>query len=179
MATLTAWTQSQMEVPWMAVTGKGAILCVKAQGDCPFPRTWDRGVQSKAGLGWTWADYGAQTVVACPPSVSPGPQPMPPQPPPWGSHRPLAGPREGLCGGLAAWPATVHRGPDGCTLEHGPPPWMKLCLTARLPGRTLKAHVNTEDGLTLRVTRLSVCICLAPGRQDQKAVPGLHSQGLA
>lgn len=92
----------------MAVTGKGATLCVKAQGDCPFPRAWDWGVQSKPGLGWTWAGCRAQTMVACPPSVSLGPQPMPLQPPPWGSPRPMAGPREGLCRGLAAWPATAE-----------------------------------------------------------------------
>ena len=60
----------------MVVTRNGATLCVKAQGDCPFLRAWDQGVQSKAGLEWTWADCRAQSVVACPPPVSLRPQPM-------------------------------------------------------------------------------------------------------
>ena len=34
--------------------------------------------------------------------------------------------------------------------------------------------MNTEEGLTLRVTRLSVRVSLASGLQDQKAMPGLY-----
>ena len=34
--------------------------------------------------------------------------------------------------------------------------------------------MNTEEGLTLRVTRLSVHVSLASGLQDQKAMPGLY-----
>ena len=78
--------------------------CMKAQGDCPLPHAWDCDVQRKAGLGWTWAGCGAQRTAACPPSVSLGPHPSPLQPPPWGSSRPMAGPREGLCGGPEAQP---------------------------------------------------------------------------
>ena len=33
--------------------------------------------------------------------------------------------------------------------------------------------MNTEEGLTLRVTRLSVRVSLVPRLQDQKAMPGL------
>ena len=51
---------------------------------------------------------------------------------------------------------------------------MKLCLIARLPCRTLKAPVNTEEGLTLRVTRLLVRVFPGPGLQDKKAIPGLQ-----
>ena len=80
----------------------------------------------------------------------------------------------GLCRGLDAQPVAVHRGPGGCTLDHGPPPWTRLCLSTRVPCRTLKAPVNTEEGLTLRVTRLSVCVSLASGLQNQKTMPGLH-----
>ena len=55
-----------------------------------------------------------------------------------------------------------------------PPPWTWLCLSPRLPCTTFKSTVNTEEGLTLRVTLLLVCVCLAPGLQDQNAMPGLH-----
>lgn len=148
--------------------------CMKAQGDCPCLHAWGCNVQSKAGLGWTWAGCGSQRMAACPPSVSLGPHLSPLQPPPWGSHRPMAGPGEGLCGGLATQPATVHRGPDACTLDHGLPPWTWLCLSSRVPCHTLKVTVNTEEGLTLRVTCLLVCVCLVLGFQDQKAMTGLH-----
>ena len=53
MAALTAWMQSCSEVLWTSVTEKGVILCMKAQGDHPFPCAWDCGVQNKASLGWT------------------------------------------------------------------------------------------------------------------------------
>ena len=49
-----AWTQSGTEVPWMAVIGKGATLCMKAQGDRPLLHAWDHDMQSKAYLVWTW-----------------------------------------------------------------------------------------------------------------------------
>ena len=75
--------------------------------------------------------------------------------------------------GLAAQPGTVHRGPGGCTLDCGPPTWTWLCLSTRVPCQTLKAPMNTEEGLTLRVTRLLVCVSLAPRLQDQKAMPSL------
>ena len=48
---------------------------------------------------------------------------------------------------------------------------MKLCLTARLLGRTLKAPVNTEDRLTLKVTHLLMCICLAWGSRTRGPCP--------
>ena len=76
MAALTAWKQNWTVVPWTSVTGKGATLCMKAQGDHPLPCSWDHGVQSKAGLGWTWAGCGAQRTAAFPPSLSPGPHPF-------------------------------------------------------------------------------------------------------
>ena len=53
MAALMAWTQSRTEVQWMAVIGKGATLCMKAQGDHPLPHAWDHDVHSKAYLVWT------------------------------------------------------------------------------------------------------------------------------
>ena len=70
--------------------------------------------------------------------------------------------QRGSVWGPAAWPATVHRGLGDCTLDHGSPPWTWLCLSPRLPCTTLKSTVNIEEGLTLRVIRLSVCVCLAP-----------------
>lgn len=38
----------------MAVIGKGATLCMKAQGDRPLLHAWDHDMQSKAYLVWTW-----------------------------------------------------------------------------------------------------------------------------
>ena len=72
--------------------------CMKAHGDCPLPHAWDRGVQSKAGLGWTCAGCGAQRTAACPPSVSLGPHLSPLQPPPWGPRDQWQGP-ERVCVG--------------------------------------------------------------------------------
>ena len=90
-----------------------------------------------------------------------------PRPPPLGSCRPMAGPREGLCGGLDAQPVTVHRGPGGCTLDCGPPPWTWLCLSTRVPSRTLKAPVNT--GWADFEGHMSVGVCLPrPGTLGPK-----------
>ena len=147
---------------------------MKAQGDRPFLHAWDCGVQSKASLGWTWAGCGAQRTAACPPSVSLGPHLSPLQPADLGFLQTNGRAQRGSVWGTGCPANEVHRGPAGCTPDRGSPPWKRLCLSTRVPCRTLKAPVNTEEGLTLRVTRLSVCVSLASGLQNQKTMPGLH-----
>lgn len=72
---------------------------MKAQGDHPFLHAWDCGVQSKASLGVDmgrlWSPEDSSLSSFCVPGTSPVTSTAPP---PWGSCRPMAGPREGLCG---------------------------------------------------------------------------------
>lgn len=49
-----------------------------------------------------------------------------------------------------------------------------LVLQCKSAMQTLKAPMNTEKGLILRVTPLLMCVSLVLGLQDQKVVPSSH-----
>ena len=119
-----AWMQSQMEFPWTVVTGEGATLLHEGPWRLPPP----------ACLGPWCAEQGRPGVdmrrLRSPEDSSlssfcvPGTSPVTSTAPTLGSQRPMAGPREGLCGGLDAQPMR-------CTED-----WLAVPLTVDShPGR--------------------------------------------
>ena len=169
-----AWMQSQMEFPWTVVTGEGATLLHEGPWRLPPP----------ACLGPWCAEQGRPGVdmrrLRSPEDSSlssfcvPGTSPVTSTAPTLGVPETNGRAQRGSVWGTGCPANEVHRGLAGCTPDRGFPPWTRLCLSTRVPCRTLKAPVNTEEGLTLRITGLSVRVCPDLGLQDQKTVPGLH-----
>lgn len=85
--------------------------------------------------------------------------------------------RRGSVWGLAAWTATVHRGPGGCTLDHGPPTLDVAVFEPKVAMHNPQVNREHRGGADFE-GHTSVCMCLPGPRAPGPECRAWFTQGL-